>query len=456
MKEPGAITPLPCDMDAEKAILAAMLLVTEANYDIAETVRREWFYNPSHLICWDIIIDLTAKDVRPNLGAVTREIRSRKLEDQLPIANVAEIFTYPETSQNWRHYAKLLEAAAYRRAMRNASIRINEAAYDLSNDPAIALDAVTADLAELMSGGTEEACTPQELMAATLSLMEVNLTNPPGIKTGIESLDQKMRQWLPGCMHVVAARPGQGKTSFAARLLESWAIDQGIPSLFLSLEMTREQLGARLMSQIAGVPLSLVLGDIGRHPTTGELQAIHSAVERVEAGKFWIEDKATMTYRQAVATIRRHVRKNKVKVVFVDYLQRVHGLPRQDTVERISATSEALTEVAKQEGIVLIALAQFNREMSKRAGKITRPKLDDLKGSGQIEQDAATVVALHRPSSSQQWEDMKSDEQGQWNDEEHYRSYAEAVILKNRYGQVDTIAPLKWIGEQTRFESWYQ
>lgn len=444
---------LPCDEEAEKALLGCMLNGWELNYDIMRDVKPEWFYVPAHRQMFTIICECCAQDVSPSATEISRRARNAKQDDQVTAYLVATCYSACISPGFWRHSAGLMEAAAYRRALRQTAVEVAEIAYDMSNDPAAELDRVAGNLADIMAAKSDGgSCTAQELAAAALEMITANHRGRPGIKTGMQSLDEVFRLWLPGCVHVIAARPGQGKTAFACRLVEAWAIEQEIPSLFVSLEMSREQLSCRMVAQLARVPMQLTLGDLGREITEGENQAIQAAATALAGAPLWVEDRSTMTYRQVVASIRMHVRRYKVKVAFVDYLQLVRGMPKQDAFERIEQTSLALAEVAKSENIVVVALAQLNRESAKRGSKSQRPRLEDLRGSGQIEQDATSVLALHRPSTTVPFDQLDSD--SGWESDEAYRAYSECIVLKNRYGQPDSVALLKWIGEQTRFDTW--
>lgn len=452
LKEPAGA--LPNDQEAETAILSAMMQDWPGLSDeIRQRISAACFYNPVHQRVWEILCTLADDGGSCGPKELTRKARIEK-DDAITPFLAAEIYGTCISAGLWKHYAERLEAAYQRRTLRNVAVTITEAAYDLANDPAVELDKAAGLLADIQIGKAVEAATAGEVAWGALQQIDSNLKAPRGIQTGIESIDAKFPQWLPGNMHIIAARPGDGKTAMATCLLEQWAVKKELPCLFISLEMSREQLGARFMAQMSGVPLGFILGAEKREPTTAEREALEAAAVRMGEGKFWIEDRAGLTYRQVVGCMRRHVAKNKVKVVFVDYIQLVRGIGNEDNFTRLENTSLALTEAAKSLGVVLVALAQFNRDASKRGARASRPKMSDLRGGGCLEQDAALVAGIYRPSNECEWKDLREPEQEAWGDEDRYRSFVEWHVMKSRYSQANVTAPLKWIGEETRFDSW--
>jgi replicative DNA helicase len=447
--------PLPYDEEAEQAVLSSIMQDWPGlAEEIMERVTSAWFYHPTHQQAWTLLCELAHAGGSCNAKELIRIARIKGHESTISPAFASELQGAAITAGFWRHHADRLEAALQRRTLRNVSVTISEAAYDLANDPASEVDKASGMLADLQIGKAQEPATAGEVAWGALELIKANQESPRGIKTGLGSIDEKFPQWLPGNMHIIAARPGQGKTAMATCLLEQWAVKQGIPCLFISLEMSREQLGARFMAQMSGVPLGFILGADKRPVREHETHDLQSAAVRMGEAPFWIEDKAGMTYRQVVGCMRRHVARNKVKVVFVDYIQLVRGVGNEDNFTRLENTSLALTEAAKSLGVVLVALAQFNREASKRGARASRPKASDLRGGGCLEQDAALVAGLYKPSNETEWADLKTEEQKAWGDEDRYRSFVEFHVMKSRYSQADVKASLKWIGEQTRFDSW--
>lgn len=206
-----------------------------------------------------------------------------------------------------------------------------------------------------------------------------------GIDTGYKKLNEIGHGWQSPDLVIVAGRPGTGKTAFAINTIYH-AVKQGIPCAFFSLEMSSKQLVDRYISMTTGI--------YAKNLKTGDLTELNW--EYIHREKFnyplWIDDSGQLSIMEFKAKARRLVRKEKVKMIVVDYLQLMKADVKGNREQEISTISRALKGVAKELNIPILALAQLSRDVEKRAG---RPRLSDLRESGAIEQDADIVIFLH-------------------------------------------------------------
>jgi replicative DNA helicase len=254
-------------------------------------------------------------------------------------------------------------------------------------------------------------------------------TNMTGISTGWKYLDKYIGGWNKGNMVVIAGRPGSGKTAIAL----SFAIDSCrlAKVLFISLEMSKEELAKRYLSFIANVENYKIRS---ARLTESDLKQITEQLYGMNMD-FFLDDGSNSDINDIVAKIKLHKAKHGLDIVFIDYMQLIksHQKIREQEIAHISRTLKLL---AKELGITIIALAQLSRETEKRAEK--KPMLSDLRESGQIEQDADIVLFPFRPA-------YYSD------DKPEIEMDAELIIGKNRHGQCVSV-PMSFEGRYTRYK----
>lgn len=214
----------------------------------------------------------------------------------------------------------------------------------------------------------------------------------PGLKMPWPKMTEFMNGFRPG-LHVVAARPSVGKTSFAVNLMRFWC-DQGIPVVFCSLDMPQKEVMRRFVAEHSRVSVSKALFS----PTKSDLAALEKSMQTVKGWPLTVVECHDVDDLKTVATVEKQA--GRCAVLVVDYLQLLHSraLGKEDAVEyaRISYVSDTLKRLANSEHLPVVALAQLNRESTKQDQQGRLPGLADLRGSGSIEQDAFTVTILHR------------------------------------------------------------
>ncbi len=221
-----------------------------------------------------------------------------------------------------------------------------------------------------------------------------------GVLSGLDDLDDKIGCIPNSCLTIVAARPSQGKTSLATNICEKNAFDYGVATLFISLEMHQKDIGMRIIASQAKVKGNLLkqAKDIATNPDRGrELDRLVAAREKLKNGRLFINDSPAQTTSQIYANVRLMKAKHNIGLVVIDYLSLINMQDRkgENRENAVARTCKMLKEQAKTLELPYIVICQLNRENEKREDR--RPRMSDLRESGQIEQDADIILLLHRP-----------------------------------------------------------
>lgn len=421
-------TPKLYDTTTELKCLGAVLM--EGNQ--AANLRMEWFYENANRDLAMLLIGMAG-----NGQTVTPESADIEAGRQAGVGSLrktilAAMDSTPCTA-TFELFAADLEQLATRRAIVAACARTSMAAEDRGNPTseviaAFANDALTI---ERNHHAMETELSNREVMRKIIDDWDEALKQgkPSGLSTGFGCIDRILGPMRPGQMIVIAARPGVGKTSLATCIAENLAIRRGLPVGFISLEMSHQELLARIVAGLAGVDKSRL--DSGT-ASQGDLVSLSGAMDRARNAPIHIVDRPGQTVGKIAATARRLVHGLGLRLLVIDYL----GLIRPDNAkqrryELVTDTSNALKVLAKELAIPVIVLSQLNREADKEDSP---PRLIHLRDSGAIEQDADAVILLHTQDGSHSPEVM-----------------VELNIAKNRSGPVGS-ARLRFNRTLTRFE----
>jgi replicative DNA helicase len=286
-----------------------------------------------------------------------------------------------------------------------------------------------------------------------------------GISTGLADLDKKLGGLHPSDLLILAGRPSMGKTSLATNIAfniakayrrgrlpdgSEGAVEGGVVGFF-SLEMSAEQLAARILSEASEVPSEQIRrGDM----TEGEFRRFVEAAKALEACPLYIDDTPALPISQVAARARRLKRTHGLDVLMVDYLQLLKGSSKENRVQEVSEITQGLKAIAKELNIPVIALSQLSRQVENREDK--RPQLSDLRESGSIEQDADVVMFVYREEYYREREkpgDHELDKMAQWQQiMEAAHGKAEVIIGKQRHGPIGSVG-LAFEGRFTRFSN---
>lgn len=342
-----------------------------------------------------VISGLVRENKSASIENLSRAWKATKGSQAMPIMLWTEAMSVCPSEANLPYYVTGIVEAYQRRRLRDAANRL----LSDTSDSAVPLDQA---IAQLESGITfEREHTPQSTSSKDVVTSFIAATEErwkrkgqlSGVTSGIPRLDSMTDGIQIGEMTLIAARPSIGKTAIAISIAKSACIEGNVPTLFVSCEMSEQALMRRLVSAVANVPMQAI--------KTGELSDTHmgrmSEAIKVIASKplHFLDLSANAKTGVIVAAIRRAARKHGVKLVILDYLQKVRpsGKYEKRTYE-VAEVSGALKACAVATNTAMLCLAQLNRESEKEKGR--KPKLSDLADSGQIERDADTVMLLDR------------------------------------------------------------
>ena len=442
----GARVP-PHDLEAEKAVIGAMLVSETAVSAVAERLTAEDFYSEVHRIIYGAMTRLYSRGDPIDQLTLTNELRSvGEFEKVGGRAYVFQIVESVPTAANAARYADIVRGKALLRDIIDVGSRITEDAFGEPEDVSKALDAAEQLIYGVSNRTLREHLAPvSELAPGALEMIqrlyeaEGEVT---GVETGFEDLDRLTTGFHKSDLVILAARPAMGKTALALNAIWYAAGQKGMPVAIFSLEMSKEQLVQRLISQITRIPAqALRSGNVKAE----DWPKLVRGVAEVSRAPVWIDDTAGVTLMEIRAKVRRLSSQLKARgepplaLVVVDYLQLMiggQGNRSENRQQEIAEISRGLKVLARDLDVPVLAIAQLSRAVEQRHDK--RPLLSDLRDSGAIEQDADMVMFLYRD----EYYNSDSDDKG----------IAEIIVGKHRNGPTGKVQ-LAWMEQYTKFAS---
>lgn len=395
----------PQDIDAERAMLGAMLMRSEAIGAAVEILHRcdhDVFFVPAHQIIYDVIIGLFNESKPIDRVVLLNEISRRDaLEKVGGEAYLAELIAVVPTSANVEYYAKIVLEKALRRKLIESCARITADAYRTQDEIEIILDGAEKEIFALNEQRQMNKVYPvSELLVEGVRRIEQQIKSGDsitGLKTGIKELDLKLSGLQPSDMIVLAARPSVGKTAFALNIAAHAALKEKKSVLLFSLEMAKEQLVQRLLCMVGKVDSDRLrkgfLAD-------AEFSKVQRAASELTDAKIYIDESAGLTPLELRSKARRQSAFEKLDLIVIDYMQLMHSSGRNENRQtEISEISRSIKGLARELHVPVVTLSQLSREAEK--DDRGTPKLSHLRESGAIEQDADVVIILARPPAAE-------------------------------------------------------
>lgn len=296
---------------------------------------------------------------------------------------------------NLEYWAGEISDAATRRRLQTAAITLQARALDADKTPQEALGELeaTLDSQNAILSNVEPSSKVCRRFLDKLEARKKRQGQLSGVPSGFWKLDQKLDGFQFGEMTLIGARPSIGKTAFAASVVDAACLQAGVPTLFVTLEMSSEALMRRMFSTSGGVDAGLLRRGTYEKRDEERMGAFLPKVSK--APLYFLDLPGGTPHPVITAAARRHVRKHGVKLVIVDYMQLI-GAPgkHEKRTYEVGSASTAMKAFAKSSGVALVVMAQLNRESEK--GEKRAPRLADLGDSKQLEQDADCVILLHR------------------------------------------------------------
>ena len=415
----------PQDLEAERSVLGAMLLSAEAMADVVEILDAEDFYRSAHGKIYSSVRALFGHGEPVDVITAVDALRRAGLLDEVGGAlYLRDLVDEVPTPASAPHYARIVADAALRRRLIGAAADIMDVAYAGSDEADAIADTAEQRIYDVARReDTEDAAAIGDLVNDAMSELEAIQNRESaytGLATGFRDLDDLTSGLQPGNLVIIAARPGIGKSSLAMNIARNVAV-QHEPVAMFSLEMSRYEIGMRLLCAEARVPWDRI-----RNKRVGpdDWTRVVSAGETLHDAPLSIVDAGNVNIVDIRAKARRlKTGREGLSLIIVDYLQLMTGplTRRQDNRQQeVADISRSLKLLAKELKVPILALSQLNRNPEARADK--RPQLSDLRESGSLEQDSDVVMFIHR-------DDADPDKKRE----------AELIIAKHRNGPTGSI-----------------
>ena len=429
----------PHNREAEQSVLGSMLKNNLVIGDVILIIHKEDFYADAHQKIFETIVALNDKGGQPvDLIILHEALRQREyLEDAGGSPYLAELWDAVPSSANVEYYAHIVREKALVRNLIRAGNEILGDAYKQvmpADEMVAAAEKLILEVAQ--KGVTGSLYTLDEAIAETYDRIDKRTSGSElafsGLSTGFADLNEITAGLQRSELIIIAARPSVGKTAFSLSLTRNIIVGEKQPVFFVSLEQSRLELAERMLCSQARVDSHR----LRKGTLTGEdMEKLIDAGGILRAAKLFIDDTPSQGMLRIAANARRLKRQHDIKLVIIDYLQLIEPDNRRDPrQEQVAQISRRLKFLARELEIPVIALAQVNRSSEDRQDH--RPRLSDLRESGSIEQDADTVLMLHRPDRY---------EPGQ------HEGVIEIIIAKQRNGPTGEIS-LAYIKQHMRYE----
>jgi replicative DNA helicase len=427
----------PYNKEAEQSVLGACLHSEDAIAKALEVLSAEDFYKSTHKKIFSVMREQFEGNEPIDLLALADKLkRKNELEEVGGIEYLTLLEDFVPTSTAVVHHAKILREKKILRDLIQTATEIVSSGYSDNDDVDTLLDRAEQSIFEISEKRTKQSFYKlPEIIKQGLSDLEKLAQEPgmvTGVPTGFADLDSMTAGFQKSDLIIIAARPSMGKTSFALDIARYVSLQKKMPTAFFSLEMSKEQLGMRLLCSKAQVDSSKVrTGYLAK----SDWPKVHDAGRELAEAQLFIDDSPALSVLDVRARARRLAAEQPLGLIIIDYMQLMQG--RSGTESRqleVSEISRGLKALAKEINAPIVALSQLSRAVESRTDK--RPLLSDLRESGSIEQDADVVMFIYRDVV--------------YNPESEDPRQTEILIRKQRNGPIGEVF-LDFEGQYTRF-----
>lgn len=429
------------DIDTEEAILGLMMIKGDVVDVIMEKLSEDDFTQAENRMVFIAIREMFVKG-QTSFNEITIEQvlqekgQSQSIGGKLRLLNLQSKAPYPLPNKDEvQSYIGILKEKTLRRQMYEAAVELQQAANAPEISPLDGINATEKVLMQLGNASEERKIDTETTMQNAFEFI-LNMYNgkPPegSIKTGIGSVDQLVNHMAPTDFVLIGARPSMGKTVFATNIMENVALEQNRFVALYSLEMSAEQIGARMIMSQSGISAEQIRrGKLNEE----ELITLEDTRDRLQKAPFVIDDRIPLDITSIISRSRKLKAEKDLGLIIIDYVQLMTGNRGSDgRQQEISDISRSLKLLAKELNVPVIALSQLNRSLEQRNDK--RPQMSDLRESGSLEQDADIVIFLYRDDY--------------YNKDSEEKNITEAIVAKHRNGPIGT-AKMYFSKDTTRF-----
>lgn len=430
MAENNSVRLPPQNIEAEIAVLGALMIDENAIIKIADFLTADDFYRNSHRTIFSAMMRLYEKQEPIDVLSVSNVLKEQnKLEDIGGANYLAEIVGSVASSSNVATYARVVQKKATLRRLIEAAADIGELGQSEGEDVEKILDKAEQKLFAVSQQHMRQDFIPiRDILGEAFERIEnihkdANLLR--GVPTGFPGLDNILGGLQKSDLVVLAARPSLGKTTLALDILRHVAVKEKIPTAMFSLEMSKDQLVDRLLAAQAEVDLwKLRTGKLEDEGEYNDFQRLGEAFGILSDAPIFIDDTGTANIMEMRTLARRLQMEQKIQLIVVDYLQLMEGRTSESRVQEITEISRSLKGLARELNLPVIAISQLSRAVEARSPQI--PKLSDLRESGSIEQDADVVMFIYREDREKR--------------ESERKNIADIIIAKHRNGPLGRIS----------------
>ena len=433
---------LPHSIEAEQAVIGAMLMDKEAILTSSEIISGEDFYQTAYGVIFEAIVEIYNEGKPVDLITLQTRLKEKDVPAEISsLEFVRDLVTAVPTSANVKYYAEIVSEKAMLRRLIKLNEEIENMCY-LGKEPMEAvLETTEKKVFELVQKRNTGDFVPiKQVVLNALDKIELaskNAGSVTGIPTGFLDLDYKTAGLQPSDLILVAARPSMGKTAFVLNIAQHVAFKANKSVAIFSLEMSKEQLVNRLFALEAQVDAqSLRTGNL----KDSDWEKLIESAGTIGRSNLIIDDTPGISISELRSKCRKYKLEHGLDIIIIDYLQLMTGRVGNRSESRqqeISEISRALKGVARELNVPVIALSQLSRAVEQRPDH--RPMLSDLRESGAIEQDADVVMFIYRDDY--------------YNKDTELKNIAEIIIAKQRNGAIGTVN-LTWLPQYTKFANY--
>jgi replicative DNA helicase len=443
-RDPFTDRAAPYSEDAEQAVLAAMMMDTDAIMRAAELLDDTMFYREGHRRIYRAMVAIVERGAVVDALTLADELDRRgELAASGGKDYLAFLVDAVPTSANIEYHARIVREKAMARRLIETATSIVEEAFEGKIASGELMDDAEHRILQLsQQRGSADFVRVKELLWPAIERIEELQKHGQtitGVPTGFSDLDELTSGFQPSDLVIVAARPSMGKTSLVLNIAEHVAIERETPVAFFSLEMSKESLVQRLLTSEARIDAQRLRRAMLRDD---DYTRLARAAGILGPAPLYIDDTASITLLEMRSKARRLKVDVGVGLIIVDYLQLISGPSAENRQQEISTISRSLKALAKELSVPVVALSQLSRAPEQRTGENKRPQLSDLRESGAIEQDADLVLFIYRPEVYEGPKDK---------DGNSLEGQAELIIGKQRNGPTGVVN-LYFHKTYTRFE----
>jgi len=430
---------MPQNLEAEESILSSCIISPESLAEVVGILQPIHFYRSSHQKIFQAMTDLFAKGEPVDLVTLANKLKQK---DELAVIGgascLAKLVDTVPIAINAAHYANIIRGkAALRLTIQKSQNIIKSCLEDSDDDVSSIIDTAQREILSIEIENPDDKSyeTMADIAEKGFDVLDVRSQNPgkiTGVPTGFTQLDMLTWGLQPSDLIIIAARPSAGKSGLACNIARHVAIENNIPVAIFSLEMSKQQLLFRFLSDLAKVNGQKFRSGMFSRDDWSQLS---SAGGKIADAPIYIDDEGGLHINQVLRRARRMWKKHGIGLIIIDYLQLMQGDKSETRDREIANITGGLKGLAKELNIPVVALSQLNRALEIRANK--RPQMSDLRESGSIENDADIITFIYREEI---YVTKKYNDDGSKTEAfEKCEGIAEIIVAKQRNGPVGTV-----------------